>query len=476
MSKIITRFAPSPTGFIHVGNIRTALFAWLESRKPGGVFIFRIEDTDKNREVAGSEQHIIDSLRWLGVDWDYGVDNGGPDAPYRQSERLVLYADWARKLIEQGRAYADPYTPDQIEEFRNLAKVQKKPFLYRNHRPDNPPKWDGTQPLRFKSEPKAYAWKDAVLGDLKSDPEQVDDFILMKSDGYPTYNFCHIVDDTVMGVTHVIRSQEFIASVPKFLNLYEALDAPIPTFATLPYVMAIDGTKKLSKRDGAKDILDYAKEGYLPEAMMNFLATLGWNDGTEQEIFSKSELIDKFNLNQVQKSPARFDEKRLLWMNGQWVRKLSLDDLCSRLEPYWPKEALKADPTYKLRVAELVQGRLKTLSDLPNLTSFFFVEPKTDLSLINQNKQLSKLDNKIISQLLQSAYTALESTNFNITNIQEALNKLLVDTNQKPMILFSLIRIATTWAQFSPDLAPSLELLGKQTVLNRLATAQKSFL
>lgn len=472
MSNITTRFAPSPTGFIHVGGVRTALFAWLLAKQQSGKFILRIEDTDKQREVQGTEAHIIKSLHWLGISWDEGPDISGPQMPYRQSERLIIYADWAQKLIENGRAYADPYTKEEVDAFREDAKKKKIPFLYRNYRPENPPKWDGTQPLRFKSEPKAYNWNDAVLGDLHAGEEAVDDFILMKTDGYPTYNFCHIVDDSIMGVTHVIRSQEFIASVPKFLNLYEALQVPVPIFATLPYVMAIDGSKKLSKRDGAKDILDYATDGYLPETMQNFLATLGWNDGTEQEIFTTDELIEKFNLQQVQKSPARFDEKRLLWLNGQWIRKLETGDLFNRVESFWPESASTHSNEYKMQVLLLAKDRLKTLADLASITNFLFTQPTPDISLITDHKQLSKRPYNELSALLRTTTQAFDTIDdFSADTIQSILNNLLVSTDEKPVTLFSIIRIATTWAPFSPDLAPSLSLLGKDEVHTRLASA-----
>lgn len=472
MSQIRTRFAPSPTGFMHVGAARTALFAWFLARKNQGQFILRIEDTDKQREVEGSIQQIIDSLHWLGLEWDEGIDIGGEHTPYLQSERLDIYKKWAQKLIEAGRAYADPYTQEELEAFREQAKANKKPFLYRNHRPENPPVWDGTQPLRFKSDPKPYTWTDAVMGELSTGEEAIDDFILIKSDGFPTYNFCHIVDDAVMGVTHVLRSQEFVSSTPKFLNLYEALGVERPTLATLPFVMAIDGKKKLGKRDGAKDILTYDKEGYLPEAMMNFLATLGWNDGTEQEVFSKSELIEKFSLERVQKSPARFDEQRLLWLNGQHIRLLSLDDLYDRVVNFWPKSAESASEDYRKTVLSLAQDRLKTLADLPVLTSYFFEEPEIDWSLIDSNKQLKKLAREDVKSLLQSAVSALTSTEeWTAENIQQTLNQLLESTGQKPGILFSLVRIATTWAPFSPALDETLYTLGKSKVLSRLEKA-----
>ncbi len=469
-----TRFAPSPTGYMHVGGVRTALFAWLLAQHDSGTFILRIEDTDKVREVAGSTEQIIESLHWLGIDWQEGVDTGGPFAPYKQSERLALYKEWAQKLIDSGRAYADPFTSEEVEIFRDAAKAAKKPFLYRDHRPEQPPVWDGTQPLRFKSDPKPYTWTDAVMGELNTGPEAIDDFILIKSDGYPTYNFCHIVDDMLMGITHVLRSQEFISSTPKFLNLYDAFDITPPTIATLPYVMAIDGKKKLGKRDGAKDILDYGKDGYLPEAMMNFLATLGWNDGTEKEIFSRDELIAAFDISRVQKSPARFDEQRLLWLNGQHIRSLSIDDLSERVTSFWPSTAETAEPTYKRAVLTLVQDRLKTLADLDTATGYFFAEPPTDLSLITGNKQLKKLDEEELTSLVTAGHDALEALDsWTPETIQEALNTLLETTGQKPGILFSLIRIVTTWAPFSPQLNDTLALLGRETVLARLAAPLK---
>ena len=294
-----TRFAPSPTGFLHVGGIRTALFAFLVARQAQGAFILRFEDTDKKREVAGSAEHLISSLKAIGIEYDEGPDIGGPFAPYIQSQRLDHYKQWAQKLIDAGRAYADPYTPEQIQAFREEAQANKRAFRYRDYRPENPPAWDGTQPLRFKAEPKSYTYHDEVMGDITTSPEVVDDFILIKSDGYPTYNFAHIIDDTEMEITHVIRGQEFISSMPNYLALYEALGLVRPIFAHMPHIMNEQGNKKLGKRDGAKDVLDYIRDGYLPETMMSFIATMGWNDGTEQEVFTKAELIEKFSLSRV---------------------------------------------------------------------------------------------------------------------------------------------------------------------------------
>ncbi|MCA9330649.1 glutamate--tRNA ligase [Candidatus Saccharibacteria bacterium] len=468
MSTVRTRFAPSPTGYLHVGGIRTALFAWLTARQAEGQFILRLEDTDKNREVAGSADHLIASLKALGLEYDEGPDIGGPYAPYRQSDRLDTYKAWAQKLIDTGRAYADPYSPIEVQAFREQAQKDKKPFLYRNHRPDNPPTWDGTQPLRFKSEPKNYQWHDEVMGDLSTGPEVIDDFILIKSDGYPTYNFCHIVDDAEMEITHVIRGQEFISSTPNYLNLYEALGLEHPVFATMPHILNEQGNKKLGKRDGAKDVLDYIRDGFLPEALVSFIATLGWNDGTEQEIFTRDELVQKFSLSRVGRSGAHFDQKRLLWTNGHFIRELSLDELTKATKNYWPASAEGYDDSYRDSVLSLVQERLKYFAELPELTRFFFEEPVVDLGLVDTNKQLKKLAHRELVGLLTKAQASLKESDFSASDLQERLNQLLESTDQKPAVLFGIIRIATTWAPASPGLADTLHVLGKQTSLKRI--------
>lgn len=485
-----TRFAPSPTGFLHVGNIRTGLFAYLTARHSNGTFILRLEDTDKNREVEGSAEHLLTCLKTLGVSWDEGLEIGGPHAPYKQSDRLDIYRAWAQKLIDGGRAYADPYTAEQVQAFREQAQAEKRAFLYREHRPENPPVWDGSTPLRFKSDPKPYSWHDVVMGDLSTGPEVIDDFIIIKSDGYPTYNFAHIVDDAEMEITHVIRGQEFISSQPNYLNLYEALGFDmtpknqrssepqrrggplLPIFATMPHILNEQGNKKLGKRDGAKDILDYTRAGYLPETIVNFIASLGWNDGTEQEIFSPQELIEKFSLERVQRSGARFDEQRLLWMNGQWIRSLSLDELFQRVEDFWPISAKDADESTKKQVLALVQDRLKTLADLPIITNYFFEEPSPDWTLLQSNKQLSKLSHEELKHLLITSRDKLaDCTDFTPDQIQNSLNELLQETGQKPGILFSLIRLSVSWAPFSPALNDTLATLGKETVLDRITVA-----
>lgn len=505
MTDIRTRFAPSPTGFLHVGGIRTALFAYLVARQTGGKFVLRLEDTDKSREVAGSREHLLASLKALHIDYDEGPDVGGDYGPYVQSERLDIYRSYAQKLIDAGLAYGDPYTPEQIQAFRDQAKSQKRAFRYRDFRPTELPAWDGTTPLRLKSTPKSYIYHDEVMGEITTSPEVIDDIILIKSDGYPTYNFAHIVDDAEMRITHVIRGQEFISSMPNFLALYEALGFDLaakheaaaelqgveqdsefiseskrrgrpllPIFAHMPHIMNEQGNKKLGKRDGAKDVLDYIRDGYLPETLDSFIATLGWNDGTEQEVFTMDELVEKFSLSRVQRSGARFDEKRLLWMNGHFIRELTLDELYRRVEFFWPESAGKHTEDYKKQVLALAQDRLKTLRDLPVLTSYFFEEPSPDQSLITDNKQLKKLSPEEVGSLIQSAHDNFAKVDdWTPDAIQDALNQLLETTSQKPGILFSLVRIATTWAPFSPQLNDTLALLGKQTTLDRLSKALK---
>ncbi len=472
MKQVRTRFAPSPTGYLHVGGIRTALFAWLVARQNNGQFILRLEDTDKKREVTGSADHLMESLKVLGIDYDEGPDKPGNYGPYRQSERLESYKTWANKLIEAGRAYADPYTPEEVQAFRDKAQRDKKPFLYRNHRPNppagGPPKWDGTTPLRFKSEPKVYKWHDEVMGDLSTGPEVIDDFVLLKSDGYPTYNFCHIVDDADMEISHIIRGQEFISSTPNYLNLYEALDITPPVMATMPHILGESGNKKLGKRDGAKDVLDYIRDGFLPEALVSFIATLGWNDGSTQEVFTVKELIEKFSLDRVQRSGARFDDRRLLWTNGHFIREMSLDELYKKVDGFWPKSASTYDTDYKKQVLSAVQERLKHFSELPELTEFFFDKPEFKLELIDDDKKLRKVEIKELAELLKTSVDTLEESDFSVDDLRERFDKLLTSTGQKPAILLGIIRLAVSRTASSPNLSQTLNVLGKEESISRI--------
>lgn len=469
----VTRFAPSPTGYIHIGNVRSAIYPYLLAKNQHGRMILRIEDTDRARYVAGATELIEDTLTWLGLNWDEGPVVGGPHAPYFQSERTEIYHAYARRLIETGRAYADPTPPEQIAAYRAKCAQDKVPFLYRNFRPTSVPKWQPGIPLRFKAEPKSYTWHDEVMGDLHAGPEVLDDIILIKQDGMPTYNFAHIIDDAEMGITYVMRGAEYLSSTPNYLALYEALDLPRPKLVSLPHILAPTGNKKLGKRDGAKSVTEYRDSGILPEAMLNYLACLGWNDGTEQEIYTKTELIKRFSIDRIQSSGARYDETKLLWLNGQWIRKIFDEEgaaaLYARTTDFWPESAASYDESYRLAVLAIIYDRLKTLSDLTTMTAYFFADPPIDLDLLINNKYVKRLSEAEIEALLKKTAARLGALdNWNADTLQAVLNDLLAETNKKPAELFSLIRIALSFAPFSPALPLTMAVLGRSTTLARL--------
>lgn len=477
-----TRFAPSPTGYIHIGNVRSAIYPYLLARQAdlkspeNGTFILRIEDTDQARFVEGATELIEDTLKWLGLEWDEGPVVGGAAAPYFQSERGNIYHEWGQKLIDAGRAYADPTDSETIQKYRDECNAKKIPYLYRNFRPENPPEWKPGIPLRFKADPKPRKWHDEVMGDLEAGPEVQDDIILIKADGMPTYNFAHIVDDAEMGVTHVMRGVEYLSSTPNYLALYEALGLEVPKLVSLPHILAPTGNKKLGKRDGAKSATEYRADGVLPEAMLNYLACLGWNDGTEQEIYTKDELIDRFSLDKIQNSGARYDETKLLWMNGQWIRRIAdeqgIDALYARTTGFWPESASAYDDEYKKKVLAIIYDRLKTLADLRDMTIYFFANPKVNLEMITSNKFLKKFSEDELSDMLMLASRKLEKLNdWNADALQAALNELLAETGKKPAELFSIIRIALSFAPFSPALHLTMNVLGKELTLSRLQAA-----
>ncbi|MFA6258924.1 MAG: glutamate--tRNA ligase [Candidatus Paceibacterota bacterium] len=472
--KVVTRFAPSPTGFMHVGGVRTALFAWLWAKKYKGTFILRIEDTDKAREVEGSIEHIKKCLRWLGLNWDQGPDIGGPYFPYFQSERLDLYKRYAQILINKGLAYEDPYTEEEIENFRKKAEEEKRPFLYRDYRPEwlrgekeNYPKWNENKPLRFKTpEIKSTKWNDLVYGDLSAGPEALDDFILIKSDGYPTYNFAHIVDDIEMGVTHVMRGQEFISSTPKFLAIYEALEVRPPFFATLPPILAPDGKKKLGKRDGAKDILEYEKEGFLPSAMINFLAMLGWNPGDDREIFTVEELVKDFDICRVQTSGARMNETKLDWINKEHMNMLSKNEIERSILSLLPNEMQNP------KLVPLLFERIHKWGEIEKLVregelDFFIKQPDIKKEkLIFKNSSIEE-----VKDALSQAINCLSKLNdFSAEKIKNELMNLANKFDSKGKILHP-VRFALTGKDKSPDPFIIAEILGKDETISRLQNA-----
>ncbi len=480
--KVVTRFAPSPTGFMHIGGVRTALYAWLFARKHNGTFILRIEDTDKKREVEGSIDHIIASLKWLGISWDEGPDIGGSHAPYLQSQRLDSYKKYAQILIDKGFAYADPYTEAELEKFRADAEASKQPFLYRNYRPENPPVWDGSQPLRFKvKDIKTYEWNDLVRGTLSAGPEALDDIILIKSDGYPTYNFAHIIDDLEMGVTHIMRADEFISSTPKFLCIYEALGIQRPEIATLPPIMGPEGKKKLSKRDGAKDILDYKNEGYLPEAIMNFLIFIGWNPGGERELYTAEELMQEFDISKIHSSGGKFNEDKLNWFNREYIKKLDQSGFWTNGEKWVPQWVYDIDTKYEMlaKIEFLIRDRIEKFSDIKTLFEsgefdYFFKEPVIDdiQNMIWKSLRDTADGKEKTKTYLTQAKNLLETiseSDWSETKVKELIWPL-TETYGRGELLWP-IRYSLSGRDKSPDPFVLAGILGKDTTVKRLTTA-----
>ena len=466
---IVTRFAPSPTGFMHVGGIRTALYAWAWARKNNGKFILRIEDTDKAREVEGSIPHIIESLKWLGITWDEGVDIGGPHAPYKQSERLDSYRKYAKILIEKGYAYPDPFSEEEVALFRANAEQKKHVFLFRDHRPEIFDVWDGTKPLRFKvPEIKSYIWHDAVRGELSAGPEALDDFILIKSDGYPTYNFAHIIDDLLMGVTHIMRADEFIASTPKFLALYDALDIIPPIFVTLPPILAPEGNKKLGKRDGAKDILEYRVEGYLPEAMVNFLAFLGWNPGGEKEIMNTKEIISLFDINKIHKAGAMFNEEKLLWMNKEHIRLQPQTEQLEAVMSYFKEY----DLYLVQRLLPTIIDRISTYGELAVIEQeefrFFLRQPTVDAEKVvwkDREKSEARIHLEAVAKILSKADFS------SVGSLKEVIMPY-AEIHGKGNVLWPL-RMTLSGQEKSVDPFTICYVLGKDEVVSRIEDACK---
>src|SRR3989344_6472231 len=467
--KVVTRFAPSPTGFMHVGGVRTALYAWLWARKNSGIFILRIEDTDKEREVEGSMDHIMESLRWLGLEWDYGPKKNGPNSPYVQSQRLDIYKKYAEILVKKGYAYPDPYTEEEVETMRKRAEKEKKAFLYRDHRPEVFDIWDGKKPLRFKvPEIKSFKWNDLVRGDLSAGPEALDDFILIKGDGFPTYNFAHIVDDIEMNVTHVVRGQEFISSTPKFLSVYQALNIKPPFFVTTPPIMGADGKKKLGKRDGAKDILDYEKEGYLSETMINYLTFLGFNPGGEKEIYTRSELIDVFDLSKIQHGGAQWRDDKLNWMNREHIKLLPPEEIKKNILKWLPEKMRNP------KIVSVVLERISKWGDVADMASngeldFLFQAPDIEKAkLVYKNTLPEKIKSNL--QLAVKALKALEENIFTVENIKNVL-MLIADNLENRGELLHPVRYALSGRDKSPDPFTIASIIGKNETLSRLQKA-----
>lgn len=472
---VTTRFAPSPTGFMHIGGVRTALYAYLWARKNKGTFILRIEDTDRERLVEGSLDHIKESLGWFGLTWDYGPDKPGPFGSCIQSERLAIYKEYAQKLIDKGLAYPDPYTAEEVEAFRKKAEDEKRPFLYREHRPETFGTWDGTKPLRFKVPTiKRWKWHDIVRGDLEAGEEMLDDFVLIKSDGYPTYNFAHIVDDDTMGVTHILRADEFISSTPRFLSLYEGLGITPPVFATLPPILRDDRTKKLGKRDGAKDVLEYRKEGYLPEAFMNYLILLGWHPSQDKEILSLDEILKEFTLERIQRAGAVFDEEKLKWFNRQYVLKLSDSDFIAHAKPFIPEWVL-SNAHLLTRLVPLFREKISLFSEISGLfalngeLAFIQELPTYPKESLLWKKNPDPIKTKTHLSKAKELLSNVDQKSFSAENIKNALWPY-AEAEGRGDVLWPL-RLSLTGQEKSPDPFISASILGKEEAVKRIQIA-----
>ncbi len=475
------RFAPSPTGSPHVGNIRTALFAWLFARHHAGSFTLRIEDTDTARKVEGAVEAIIDSLKWLGMDWDEGPEVGGKNAPYFQSERLELYNYAAQQLISQGDAYYCYCSPERLAEMRKEQARRKQPPGYDRHCRDLPVDlWaekaaEGIRPvIRFKTPLEGQTrFSDLVWGEVKFENNTLDDLVLLKSDGYPTYNLANVVDDHEMEISHVIRAEEFISTTPHHVLLYKALGYEPPQFAHVPRVLGSDRSK-LSKRHGAVSIEEFQKQGYLPEAMVNFLALLGWSLDDKTEIMSRRQLIENFSLERVSKTAAIFNSEKLDWMNGVYIRAISPEDFVQRALPFLdkglPPEVKRPLPIdYARRMMPLIQERAKTLDEVPDLARFFFVDrlEYDDSLLIGKN-----MDKESSLHALEVSIKRLEKLKaFDEESLEGLLRPLAVELELKTGQLFGTLRVAVTGLTAAPPLFQTMAVLGKEQCLKRIEAA-----
>lgn len=483
-----TRFAPSPTGPLHIGGVRSALFGWLLARHHGGQFILRIEDTDQKRFVPGSVELVTEALSWLGLNWDEGPDIGGPYGPYIQSERLDLYQKWANWLVENDKAYHCYCTSERLEQVNKEKQAHKEPPGYDRHcrsltaeeRAERIAQ-DLPSVIRLKTplEGKITA-HDMIRGEVEFDNATLQDTVLLKSDGYPTYHLAHIIDDHFMEISHVTRANEWLPSFPIHAHIWNALGWEMPLHAHLPVLLNPNGKGKLSKRhaafteDGQK-ILVLAREfkdaGYLPEAMVNFLTNIGWNFGDEREVFSIDEAIERFDITQVNPANSAFPIEKLDWLNGIYIReKLSDEDLAQRLRPLLEEAGLEVNVELLLKIVPLVRVRIKILNDIVDMAGFFFREdfaPPSAEMLIQK-----KMTPESTEQALTAAYQVLSALeDFSIESQHEAMAALVEELGLKNSQLFGALRVAVTGQTISPPTFETMEVLGKVESLRRIQLA-----
>lgn len=484
MEEIRVRFAPSPTGFLHIGGARTALYNWLIARQKKGKMILRIEDTDMERSTDESIQAILDGMKWLGLDWDEGPEKEGEFGPYFQSQRLEIYTTHLDKLIEEKKAYRCFCSAEELNEHKEKAKQNKETYRYNRKcmnllEEEIKKNLDDKKPYVIRlinPEETEIKFLDLIKGEIRVPANTIDDFIICRSDGYPVYNFAVVCDDAGMKINHVIRGDDHISNTPKQILIYKALDLPIPNFAHVPMILGEDKTR-LSKRHGATAVQQYNEEGYLPEAMRNYLVRLGWGYDDSQEVFSTDELIEKFSLEKVSKNPAVFNLKKLEWLNNHYIQQLSLEERTEAVLPFLKKEGL-IDDTYisenrefLKKIVEIVGDRLKILKEISLHTDFFF---KDEISISDDVKE--KLFSKTnFTDTYEKIISALNSCqNWTHDDLLKCLEEVSAQIDIKRKDYFQVIRAGLTGKLFSPDLLSIMLLIGKEKTINRLESAKNS--
>lgn len=485
MSKPVrVRFAPSPTGYLHIGGARTAIYDWLLARATGGQFILRIEDTDRGRFVPDSLQDIMDNLRWLGLQWDEGPEAGGPHAPYLQSERLPLYHRRAEDLVAAGKAYYCFCSPERLAALRAEQEKAKRPSGYDRLCRDLP--MSEAQSRLARGEKAAVRFKipldgttsftDAIRGGITVDNRTLDDMVLLKSDGFPTYHLAATVDDHEMGITHVLRGDEWLASAPRHVLLYRAFGWEPPVFAHLPIFLNPAGSGKLSKRHGATSVREYREQGYLPEALFNFLLLLGWHPQDEREIFTPAEAAAAFTLDRVSKSPVALSFEKLDWFNGVYIRQMDPRDLAGRCLPFLQRAGLLPDPCpaerldYLARLIPLVQERLRTLAEAPDLLGYFLresIEPPPPEMLLGKKGH----PEQVLQVLRRVRETLAAAGGFVEAEIEAALRKLASDLGLKDGEVFMPVRVAISGRTATPGLFETMAAIGRERCLERIERA-----
>ena len=479
--RVRVRFAPSPTGNPHIGNVRTAIFAWLFARRHHGDFMIRVEDTDQDRRTEGAVEAMLDSLRWIGLDWDEGPDIGGPVAPYVQSERLELYHSVVEGLIESGQAYRCYCTPDRLNRIRKEQEEAGVDTIgYDRHclglSSEEASRLEsaGNRPVvRFKMPDDGVSeLDDIVFGHVEFENRQYDDFVAIKSDGFPTYHLASVVDDHHMEISHVMRGKEWLSSVPRHVQLYVALGWDMPEFAHLPVILAPDKTK-LSKRHGAASVMDYRDMGVLPEALMNYLTLLGWSLDDKSEFFTTDELISNFDPHRVSRSDAVFDFDKLVWLNGQHIRNSPEGKVAEALAHYWqaapPGFDIQPDADSVSEVVPLVVERLKTLDDAAPLVKFVFSK---DIQLDPEQVVQRGMDPEGTRRILEAAHKGLADLEcFEAGPIESVLRPMAAELGVKVGQLLGTLRVATTGQKVSPPIFESLEVLGRDRSLELIEKA-----